>query len=200
MTYNRASGDEVLPPTVGQALAQVVGDPAQCFIANWNWKSALVSAFNRGSVLLIATLKRDAAQITVAVAVEVAFSIGVAGVAGAFTQVMRFARPQWLAHAIVGLCIPAVLLGLDYLAHFYTGMQHLRTGLLFVAAWSTLASLFNLYIMRQGVWLVGEHGQPLTRDLKRIPLLIAKFVAAGPAWLWIQAVRVGRRSSLGTTT
>ena len=83
-------------PTVGYALVQLARHPIHYFIVNWNWKTALFSALNRGTIFLIAMLKRGTVEISVALVVEAIFSATACGVYGSFTQAMRFARPRCL--------------------------------------------------------------------------------------------------------
>jgi len=180
--------------TVGNALEQLLRHPGRQLSANWNWKSALFSALNRGTIFLVATLKRGTVEMSVAVGVEIVFASMAAGIYSAFIQALRFARPRWLANPIVGAGLPGILPVLDYLVHRYTGMQHLRASMIFLGFWSSLASLFNLFIMRHGVWLIGSQSEPLWRDLLRMPILIASFVAVGPRWLWKQVAGTQRSS------
>lgn len=182
--------------TVGQALLQLARHPIHSFVINWNWKSALFSALLRASIFLIATIRRPLVDISVAVAVEIAFSTAVAGVYGSFTQAMRWARPEWLSRTIFVVVLPSILLLFDYIAHFYTGMRHMRLSLIMSAIFTGLASLFNLYIMRQGVMLVGGEGGPLHRDLRSMPRLIAGFVAHIPLLIWRCAVNRLRGSGV----
>ena len=189
---NGDSGNGNSHPTVGHAFLQLLHHPAHYFIRHWNWKSALFSAGNRGTIFFVATMRRGRVEMSVAVLVEITFSVTVAGVYAAFTQAMRFARPEWLGTAIVALALPSALLGMDYLAHLYTGMHHMRPALTFATALSVVSSLFNLFVMRRGALIVGEQGDSLLRDLKRMPVLIAKFVIAGPLWLLNFVSGVGR--------
>ena len=62
-------------------------------------------------------------------------------------------------------------------------------------ALSVVSTLFNLFIMRRGAMVVGEGGQPLWRDLIRIPGLIVQFLVAGPVWIF--KVLSGRARSNG---
>lgn len=183
-------------PTVGYALVQLALYPIHSFLGNWNWKAALFSVLNRGTIFLILMVKRGTVEISVALIVEAAFSIAASGVYGAFTQAMCFTRPRWLARFIVGFFLPAVMLGLDYLAHYYTGMQHMRLSLILTGLLSVLSSLFSFYVMEHGALLVGSAGAPLARDLKRMPVLIAKFVVAGPRCMWHYVAGSARRKGL----
>jgi hypothetical protein len=51
-----------------------------------------------------------------------------------------------------------------------------------------LSSLFNLYIMRHGILLVGGEGKPLHRDLRSMPRLIGGFLAHIPRLIWRRAI------------
>lgn len=70
----------------------------------------------------------------------------------------------------------------------------MQASMIFLGFWSSLASLFNVFIMRRGVWLVGKPSELLWRDLARMPALIGSFVRSGPRWLWQQIVGDERRS------
>lgn len=171
-------------PTVGYALGRLARHPVHYFIIDWNWKTAFFSGMNRGTIYLIAMIRRGNVEISVAIIVEAIFSATASGVYGAFTQAMRFARPRWLARLTVAMLLPAIMLGLDYLAHHYTGMRNMRLSLIFTGLLSVISSLFTFYTMGEGALLVGNQGQPLYRDLMRMPVLIAKFIIAGPRWIW----------------
>jgi hypothetical protein len=170
--------------TVGKALLQVLRRPVYYFIQHWNWKSALFGAINRGTIFFVATMKRGRVEMSVAVLVEILFTCATAGIYAAFTQAMRFAKPEWLAASVVALVIPGALYGVDYFAHVWTGMHNVRPAVGVATALSVVSTLFNLFIMRRGAMVVGEGSQPLWRDLIRIPRLIVQFLAAGPVWLW----------------
>ena len=200
MSQFSGSNDAEARQTVTGALYQLFRHPIHYFVINWNWKSALLSSVIRATIFLIATIKRGAWDISVAVAVEAVYSAFVSGIYGAFTQAMRFAKPEWVSKLIFGLILPLGLLGLDYLAHFYTGMRHMRLSLILSASFSALSSLFNLYIMRHGTLLVGHEGESLSRDLKRMPGLIVSFLTAAPVWMWSQALRIFQRKSVEIVT
>jgi hypothetical protein len=196
MIPNGDSGDGSPRLTVGRALLQLFRNPFYYFVRHWNWKSALFATINRSTIFFIATMKRGRTEISIAVLVEIIFSCTTSGVYAAFTQAMRFAEPAWLAACIVALGIPSALYGVDYLAHLYTGMHHIRPAVTFATGLSVLSTLFNLFIMRRGAMVVGEESQPLRRDLVRIPVLLLQFVIAGPMWLWKVIFRRGRKKGL----
>jgi hypothetical protein len=47
--------------------------------------------------------------------------------------------------------------------------------------------------MEHGALLVGNQSEPLASDLKRMPVLIGRFVVAGPRCIWICVAGSGRR-------
>ena len=115
MTPNADAGNGSPRTTVGKALVQVLSNPLYYFVQRWNWKSALFGSFNRGTIFLVATMKRGRVEMSVAVMVEILFTCATAGIYAAFTQAMRFAEPEWLAASVVALAIPGALYGADSL-------------------------------------------------------------------------------------
>ncbi len=198
MTPNADSGNGSPRTTVGKAVLQVLSNPFYYFILRWNWKSALFGAFNRGTIFLVATMKRGRMEMSVAVLVEILFTCATAGTYAAFTQAMRFAEPEWLGACVVALVVPGALYGADYFAHVWTGMHNVSPAVGFATGLSVVSTLFNLFIMRRGAMVVGEESQPLWRDLIRIPGLIVQFLVAGPVWLW--NLIFGRRGKAGIVT
>jgi hypothetical protein len=184
MIPNGDSGDGSPQATVAKALLQVLRNPFYYFIQHWNWKSALFAAINRGTIFFIATMKRGRMEISIAVLVEIIFSCATAGIYAAFTQAIRFAKPEWLGACVLALVIPGALYGVDYFLHVWTGMHHVRPAVSVATGLSVVSTLFNLFIMRRGAMVVGEGSQPLWRDLIRMPRLIGQFIGAGPVWLW----------------
>jgi hypothetical protein len=183
--------------SVGEALRELARHPGHYFVVKWNWKSALLSATIRGTILLIATIKRGWFDISTAVAIEAAFSASVSGVYGSFTQAMRFARPEWLSKLIFALVLPSGLLALDSAIHYYTGMRRMMLSVIMLGTFSALSSLFNLYIMRHGALLVGREGDSLGQDMARMPRLIGGFLATGPLWFWKQLSELRRAEEWG---
>ena len=194
MNPNGDSGDESPQTTVGRALLQILRNPFYYFIQHWNWKSAVLSAINRSVIFSIATMKRGRAEMSMAVLVEIIFVCATSGIYAAFTQAMRFAEPEWLAGCVVALVIPSVLYGVDYAAHFYTGMHSVRPAVTFATGLSVLSTLFNLFMMRRGAMVVGEGSQSLWRDLVRVPVLLLQFLIAGPMWVFRTVTAVFRRN------
>jgi hypothetical protein len=192
------SGDRSPRTTVAKALLGVFHHPFYYFVQHWNWKSALFGAFNRGTIFLVATMKRGRVEMSVAVLVEILFTCATAGIYAAFTQAIRFAEPEWLGACVVAVMIPGALYGVDYFAHVWTGMHNVRPAVGVATVLSVVSTLFNLFIMRRGALVVGEGSQPLWRDLIRIPGLIVQFLIAGPVWLW--NVIFGRRDKTGVQT
>ena len=170
--------------SIREAVHDLASHPVRHFMNGWNWKAAIFSATIRGCIFLLATMKRRAVDMSLAVAVELAFSTFVAGVSGAFTQCMRFATPEWATNLVFAIVLPSTLLLLDGLAHLATGMTHMRASLIGAGMFSMLASLFNLYIMRKGALLVGGRGGTLLSDMTRMPRLVLGFLLVIPCAAW----------------
>jgi hypothetical protein len=82
---------------VVDALSGLALHPAQTFYYSWNWKAALLSAMLRAPIFLIATIRRGAEAISIAVLAEAIYSSAISGCflsrRGALHQPNRPARP-----------------------------------------------------------------------------------------------------------
>jgi hypothetical protein len=174
------------------ALVELARHPAQTFLYSWNWKAALLSVMLRAPIFLVATWRHGAEAISIAVLVEAAYSAAISGCYGAFVEKLRNAQPLWLSGLLILLVLPAILLWLDYLLHWNTGMPNLRGGMVSAAVLSLLSSLFNWYLMSHGSLLVGNQRRSFGHDLKRMPRMVLGFVVCGPR----QCYRLLRSSHL----
>ena len=90
--------------------------------------------------------------------------------------------------------LPGASHSIEFVVHLLRGTPNLRTSLIASVSFTMLSTLFNLYAMRRGALLVGAEGGSVGADLRRMPRLIAGFLAAGPIALfrligWRIAVR-----------
>lgn len=115
---------------------------------------------------------------------EAAFRAVTSGFWGAFTQAVRLMEPTWLAVFLVVVVAPVLVQTLNLLVHMANGTPNLRQGFLVSCLVTGLASLFNWYAMRKGTLITGREGDSLWHDIKRMPLIIFQFVAAGPIWFF----------------
>jgi hypothetical protein len=159
----------------------------------WNWKSAVMSAAYRAPIFFFTSLKSGWRLAVGALVAETAFRAFTSGFWGAFTQAVRLMEPAWLGVVLVVFVAPVVVQTLNLLFHMANGTPNLKHGFLVSCAVTALASLFNWYAMRQGTFVTGREGGSLWQDVKRLPVVIFGFVAAGPVALW--RWRIGRRSA-----
>jgi hypothetical protein len=169
--------------TVGAAIRRLWRNP-KLLLQQWNWKAAGVGAFIRALIYLFANLKGGWRAGFLAMCVEAAYRVPLSGICGAFTQNFRRAQPTWLATLVVMVCLPLVTHSLELLIHWLQGAPRLRTSIIASVSFTILAALFNLYAMRRGVLVTGEEGGSIGSDFRRIPSLIAGFIAAGPQLLY----------------
>lgn len=176
---------------VFRSLAQ---HPAQ-IITRWNWKAALLGAFLRASFYfsVYKAAKENWFVILSAVLVEFSFRFFTSGISGALVQSFRRATPAWLATLIVTVSLPIFSHTVEYVAH-YTQETYFssvlpasennsrRIAFAVSVLFSVLSAMFNLFVMRHGVLLVGAgvETKSLWSDLKKIPLLVFEFVTYLP--------------------
>ena len=191
--------------TVGDVFASLFQHPAQ-LITRWNWKSALLGAILRASFYFtVYKASKESWIVTLtAVSVELAFRFLTSGISGAVVQSFRRAQPIWLATLIVTISLPIFGHSIEYLAHyaqenyfnsvFAASENNARQKAFAVSVlFSILSALFNLFMMRHGVLLVGagEETKSLWNDLKKIPFLIYEFVMFLPEVI-LRSLREGR--------
>jgi hypothetical protein len=169
--------------------------PAQ-LITRWNWKAGLLGAMLRASFYFTVykASKENWVVTLTAVLVELSFRFFTSGLSGAIVQSFRRATPAWLATLIVTVTLPVFSHSVEYVTHY---AQETYFNTVFAASennarqkafavsvlFSVLSALFNLFVMRHGVLLVGagQETKSLGNDLKKIPFLIYEFVTFLPS-------------------
>jgi hypothetical protein len=101
------------------------------------------------------------------------------GFYSAFTQSFRFAEPAWAASAIPMILIPIISDSLEIFMHSLRGTQRLGATAAASVIFTAISTLFELYIMRHGVLVMGQNRKPLADDLKQIPRLLLDFLGEG---------------------
>jgi protein-S-isoprenylcysteine O-methyltransferase Ste14 len=185
------SGGDISVADVFRSLAR---HPAQV-ISRWNWKSALMGAILRASFYLtIYQVSKESWLVTLtAVLVEFSFRFITSGISGALVQSFRRASPAWLAMMIVMISLPIFSHTIEFVTHYaqenlfssvFAASENKARQKAFAISvlFSVLSALFNLFVMRNGVMLVGAGSETksLGQDLKRIPLLIIEFIVILP--------------------
>jgi hypothetical protein len=188
--------EEIHEPTIPLAdvFRSLLQHPAQV-ITRWNWKSALLGALLRASFYfsVYKAAKENWLVILSAVLVEFSFRFFTSGISGALVQSFRRATPAWLATLIVTISLPIFSHTIEYIAH-YTQETYFsavlpasennsrRIAFAVSVLFSVMSAMFNLFMMRHGVLLVGAGAETksLWSDLKKIPFLVFEFVTYLP--------------------
>lgn len=175
--------------SVADVFLSLIQHPTQV-LTRWNWKSALLGAFLRASFYFtVYKASRESWLVTLtAVLVELSFRFFTSGISGALVQSFRKAKPAWLATLIVSVSLPTFSHLVEYFTHYaqeayfydvFAAAENKARQKAFAISVliSVLSALFNIFMMRNGVLLVGagEETKSLWGDVKRIPLLVYEF-------------------------
>lgn len=191
--------------SIGDVFLSLFQHPLQ-IITRWNWKAALLGAILRASFYFtVYQASRESLIVTLtAVAVELAFRFFTSGISGSVVQSFRRAEPNWLATLIVTISLPVFSHTIEYATHysqerFFSNVfaasenNARQKAFVYSVLFSVLSAMFNLFVMKRGVLLVGAGSETksLWSDLKRIPLLIVEFVTFLPGKI-IEFLREGK--------
>ncbi|MEZ5427938.1 MAG: hypothetical protein R2747_16830 [Pyrinomonadaceae bacterium] len=180
--------------SVFDVFRSLVQHPAQ-IITRWNWKAAMLGALLRASFYFtVYKASKESWIVTLtAMLVEFSFRFFTSGVSGSLVQSFRRATPAWLATTIVTISLPVFSHTIEFITHyaqeryffnvFAAAENNARQKAFAVSVlFSVLSAMFNLFIMRHGVLLVGagKETKSIWSDLKKIPFLIAEFVTFLP--------------------
>lgn len=179
---------------VRDVFINLLKHPGQ-IIKRWNWKSATLGAVMRATFYFVVfKASRESWVVTItAVLVELGFRFLTSGISGALVQSFRKASPPWLAMAIISISLPIFGHTVEFVTHyvqeeyfsniFAAAVNNSRQKAFAVSVFiSVLSALFNIFMMRNGVMLVGagEETKSLWGDFKSIPALLAEFVVFLP--------------------
>lgn len=181
MDHNPNRRIDTVPParSLVDLLSDLVLHPRQV-LTLWNWKAALLSIFLRGPIFLVAGVRQSWKGAFTALLAESIFCAASAGFYGAIVQTLKDGEPQWLTGILLAAVIPVIFQALEYLLHWFHGTPHLRIAEIVSLVVSALSALFNWYAMRRGALLVGEEGGSFGGDLRRLPILLFRFLAILP--------------------
>jgi hypothetical protein len=124
---------------------------------------------------------------------EFVFRALTSGFYGAITQALSQAGPEWAAAMASAVLLPAVSHSIELIVHVLRGTPNIRASLISSVTFTILSTLFNLYAMRRGALIVGPEGDSVGGDLRRVPPLLAGFIASGPLALYRL---IARRSAI----
>lgn len=179
--------------TAAEALLGLVRRPVELLLRRWNWKSAMFSALFRGSIFFTVNRKAGMEAALGALAADFVYRTMTAGFYGAFTQSLRRVEPAWHAAMATLVVLPVINHCAEFLVHWLGGTPRLRASVLVSIVFTILSTLFNLFAMRRGALVVGEHGHSLLTDMRRMPAVVAAFVATPPRAAWRAALQLRRR-------
>lgn len=180
--------------SVSDVFRSLLQHPAQV-ITRWNWKAALLGAMLRASFYFTVykASKENWAVTLTAVLVELSFRFITSGISGALVQSFRRAQPIWLATLIVSISLPVFSHTIEFITHYgqekyfssvFPASENNSRQIAFAVSvlFSVMSALFNLFMMRHGVLLVGAGRETKTfwNDLKMIPSLVLEFVTFLP--------------------
>jgi len=156
---------------------------ARLLLTHWNWKAAVLSVSLRAPIFAVPALRGGATVLWAAVVTETAVAVFNAGFYASIVQLLRNRKPLWLTGLLIVVALPALGQAIEFTAHAMNGTPHRRIAFLISCLLSALSALFNWYVMTHGALLVAEERTPFGQDLRRLPLLIARFVLIGPQWI-----------------
>lgn len=193
------------PISVGDVFANLFGHPLQV-LTRWNWKAALLGAIFRASfyVAIYKASRESWIATLTAASVELAFRLLTSGISGALVQSFRRARPAWLAMAIISVSLPIFSHTIEFFTHYIqeayfsnifvpSSFGSRRKAIAISVLVSVVSGLFNIFMMRNGVLLVGagEETKTLRDDMKMIPRLVYEFTLFLPNQI-IEFVKNGK--------
>jgi hypothetical protein len=180
--------------TVRQAFLLLLKEPHKYLLRRWNWKSAVLSSLLRASLFFATNLAAGLPAAIAALQTELVFRGITSGFYGALTEAFREAEPPWEAALTVMFLLPVANHSVELLVHWMRGTQKLFPSILASVVLTAFSTLFNFYVMRRGVLIVGSGRHSLGKDLLELPRLVVDFVTWGPRYLMRQA---GSKSGSG---
>jgi hypothetical protein len=166
--------------TIWNVLNRLWTNPGELLLRQWNWKSAAFGSVIRALLFLFANLRAGWHAAAGAMAAEFIFRAITSGFYGSLVQAFRKAQPPWTATLTLLILLPLVSHSLELALHLARGTPKLLSSMIASIAFTEISTLFNLYAMRRGAFVVGAEADSIASDMRQIPSLIAGFVASGP--------------------
>jgi hypothetical protein len=175
--------------TVFDVLGRLATRPGEMLIRNWNWKSSMFSSVLRALVFLCANLTAGWRAASGAMLAEFIYRGITAGFYGAITQAFRAAEPAWAAGVTVMILLPLISHVLELAVHLLRGTPKIITSVIASVCFTVVSTLFHFYAVRRGALVVESGAESLAADMKRLPGLIAGFVALAPLHVYRRIVK-----------
>ncbi len=102
-------------------------------------------------------------------AVQFVLFAALAGATGALAQRLRFHEPRWRAVLVLSAGVPLVLHLLEWIIHEAMNPGGRRAGIAISWMQSAFSMAFQWWLMRRGLFLAGDGGQPYWRDFLMLP-------------------------------
>jgi hypothetical protein len=179
--------------TVTAVITCLAQKPYRHLVRRWNWKTAGLSSFFRGVLILLVNFPAGPQSAVGAMLAESSYRALTSGFYSAFTQSFRFARPAWAASAIPMIVIPAISDTLEIFIHGLRGTPRLGATAVVSILVTAVCTLFEWFAMRHGVLVMGQNQNSLAEDLKRIPALLIAFFGDGIRLLLAPVRGIGAR-------
>lgn len=170
--------------TLGAALLDLITRPVDLLVRRWNWKAAFSSSLVRAMIFFFANLTAGWRAALGAMAAEYFFRALTSGFYGAMTQHFSLVEPEWQAAAGAMVVLPVLSHSMEFALHWMRHTPHLRTSIVSSMSFTVVSTLFNFYAMRRGALVVGKNSPSLAADFRRMPGIVAGFVAVVPLWAW----------------
>ncbi len=140
----------------------------------------MFSSLIRANIFFFVTLRAGWHAALGAFTAELAYRALTSGFYGALTQSISEAEPAWAGAFTTMILLPLSSHSLEFLVHSLRHTPHLVANIMTSVGFTVISSLFNWYAMRNGSLVVGGGGQSIGKDMRGMPLLIGRFLAAGP--------------------
>ena len=176
------------PSTVSGLALDLLLHPFYYLVTRWNWKSAVTSALVRGAIFFTVNLRAGMRAAVGALLAEFVYRTLLSGSVGSLTQAFRRCEPPCAAALAAMVALPLFSHAVEFTVHYLRGTPALKAGVLTSISFTVISTLFNLYAMRRGVMVVGPGAHSLAQDFKRMPMILAGFLAVLPLAL-LRAVR-----------
>lgn len=143
--------------------------------AFWNWKTALNSGLYRGIPFAAANWRSGLEDTATGAATQFMLFALLAGLTGALAQRLRFHRPRWQAALVLMMLVPLTVHLIEWNLHETLHPGGRRAGIFVSWAQSALSMATQWALMRRGLFLAGEGGQPYWRDFLLAPGVVWEF-------------------------
>jgi hypothetical protein len=163
-------------PSVSEVLARLAIHPRERILRRWNWKSAALSAVIRASIFFASTLSAGWHAALGASGAELIFRAATSGFYGTIAEALAPARPLWKSTGTALVLLPATSQAMDFVLHAVRGTPALGRSFFISTVFTVVSTIFNLFVMRRGVLIVGDGRLPILCDLQRMPGLIGEFL------------------------